>query len=282
MTISRASKGEKVVEDDTLTQMDIYHCTNTSQKKKKSLANGDELTTHTSNLLGGVNNLSSAKKGRESATLQRRRDLEVKRASQVSVGVESLVTVCEYAGTQCNDTFLAGSALSKRKVSEYNQESAGSNLDRQVTIESKVELLSDKKPQRGLAIDFAAHVGQRGHNEIGGGDVIMFDQNEMDITSLEDIEISNVQDASLVMLEKDLGSNNVGTHNCQVSASASISQGIENNFFLSNRLQSNNFLMQPDQSPLSNNNNNVPEPIIELVEEAEDETARFMESTFKR
>lgn len=56
----------------------------------------------------------------------------------------------------------------------------------------------------------------------------MFDQNEMDITSLEDIDISNVQDASLVMLEKDLVAGS--------GASNPLTGSETTNFFSSNRM----------------------------------------------
>ena len=59
----------------------------------------------------------------------------------------------------------------------------------------------------------------------------MFDQNEMDITSLEDIDISNVQDASLVMLEKDLVAGS--------AASNALTNSETTNFFSSNRMQNN-------------------------------------------
>ena len=90
-----------------------------------------------------------------------------------------------------------------------------------------MELLSDKKPKRGLALDF---VNQQ-ENERQGGEVIMFDQNEMDITSLEDIDISNVQDASPVMLEKDLVAGS--------AASNALTNSETTNFFSSNRMQNN-------------------------------------------
>ena len=84
MTISRACR------DETMTA-EVPLKTNTSQKKKSPPSEH--------HLLGPNDFSSGNKKGRESATLQRRRDLEAKRASQASVGIESLVTVCEYAGT---------------------------------------------------------------------------------------------------------------------------------------------------------------------------------------
>lgn len=66
----------------------------------------------------------------------------------------------------------------------------------------------------------------------------MFDQNEMDITSLEDIDISNVQDASLVMLEKDLVAGS--------GASNPLTGSETTNFFSSNRMQ-NNYMAAIDE-----------------------------------
>ena len=61
----------------------------------------------------------------------------------------------------------------------------------------------------------------------------------MDITSLEDIDVSNVQDASLVLLEKDLIAGS--------AASNPPLSGSENtNFFSSNRMQ-NNYMMSMDE-----------------------------------
>lgn len=118
-----------------------------------------------------------------------------RRPSQLSE-IESLVTVAEYLGTQY-ETAQANQNTFRRQSGQLENSAAKTQLQNEGTIGSlgsEIQILSDKK-QRGDAVN------QNGEK------VLMFRHEADDmgeLTSLSEMEMSNVQDASLIQLERDL------------------------------------------------------------------------------
>ena len=111
----------------------------------------------------------------------------------MSEGIESLITIGEYFGQSSEAYRTEARDNLQSPVKQFN-EKENSPKGTIGTIASEVQLLNDRKQD--LQIE--------GHDKVNMFAGRIDGEDDAELTSLEDADMSHVQDASLIQLEKDM------------------------------------------------------------------------------
>lgn len=122
---------------------------------------------------------------------------EQRRPSQVSE-MNSLITVGEYLGTQCDGITRDGASNYDISPNKKDQPFSFNGEGTIGSLASEIQLLS-KKGDAYLDSKVTYPVFHKGGNTSADAD-----EDLGELTSLSEMEISNVQDASLIQLEREL------------------------------------------------------------------------------